>query len=126
MKIGFLQAILDAESNLLTTFHAPYGRFCLTRMPFGLNVAGYAIHWKLYKVLSGLQGVTGTADDMFVYGRREEEHDWNPTAFLNQAQQHGCKIGVDKIQFTKISVKFHGFQLTTDGYKPRSKKIQDP
>ena len=84
MKCRYWQVILDKESSLLTTFNRPYGRFCFTRMPLGLNVLGDAFQWKLDEVFSGLQGVTGIVDDMFIYGRTEEEHDQNLTNFLNR------------------------------------------
>ena len=42
IKCRFWQVTLDKASSLLTTFNTPYGRFCFTTMPFGLNVAGHA------------------------------------------------------------------------------------
>ena len=50
MKCGFWQVALDKASSLLTMFNTPYGRFCFTRMPFGLNVAGDAFNknWMKY------------------------------------------------------------------------------
>ena len=35
-KGGYWSIPLDAESQLLTTFHSPFGRFYFRRMPFGL------------------------------------------------------------------------------------------
>ena len=94
-------------------------------MPFGLNVAGDAFQQKLGEVFSGLGGVTSIADDMFIFGRTEEEHDRNLTNFLNRAREHGLKIGAEKIQYKKPAVEFYGLQFTTDGHKPTGKKVQD-
>ena len=79
MKCRFWQVALDTYSSLLTTFNTPYGKFCFTRMPFGSNVAGDALQWKLDEVFTG---VTGIASDMFIFRRTEEEHDKNLTNFL--------------------------------------------
>ena len=49
MKCGCWQVALDKASSLPTTFNTPHGRFCFTRMPFGLNVAGDAFQQKLDK-----------------------------------------------------------------------------
>ena len=35
-KNGYWSVELDEESQLLTTFNSPFGRFCFQRMPFGL------------------------------------------------------------------------------------------
>ena len=75
-------------------------------MPFDLKITGDAFKQKLEEIISGLQGVTGIADDLFIYNRMEEEHNRYITAFLNWAWQHVLKIGADKIQYKKTSVKF--------------------
>ena len=36
---GYWQVPLDEESQLLTTFNSPFGRYCYTRMPFGIKSA---------------------------------------------------------------------------------------
>ena len=35
-KNGYSCIPLHEESQLLTTFHSPFGRFCFRKMPFGL------------------------------------------------------------------------------------------
>ena len=37
-KNGYWPIPLDEESQLLTTFHSTFGRFCFRRMPFGLVI----------------------------------------------------------------------------------------
>ena len=36
---GYWQVQLDEESQLLTTFSTPFGRYCFLRMPFGIKSA---------------------------------------------------------------------------------------
>ena len=62
---------------------------------------------------------------MFIYGKTEEEHDRNLTNFLNRARKYGLKIGADKIQYKKTSIKFYGLLFMTDGHKATAKKIYD-
>lgn len=38
-KAGYWSIHLDPESQLLTTFRTPFGRYCWTRLPFGLSVS---------------------------------------------------------------------------------------
>ena len=94
-------------------------------MPFRLNVTADAFQQKLDKVYSNLNSVTGIADDMFIYGTSDDDHDQNQTNFLNRTREHGLKIGLEKIQYNKTSVEFYGSQVTTQDHKPTEKKIQD-
>ena len=38
---GFWMLPVNAESQLLITFNTPWGHYCFTKMPFGLNQAQY-------------------------------------------------------------------------------------
>ena len=38
---GFWTLPMDEQSQLLMTFNTPWGRFCFTKMPFGLNQVQY-------------------------------------------------------------------------------------
>ena len=38
---GFWALPMNPDSQLLTTFNTPWGRFCFIKMPFGLNPAQY-------------------------------------------------------------------------------------
>ena len=65
---------LDEESSYLTTFSTPYGRYRFKRLPFGLVVSQDVFQKQLDTAFEGLNGVTGIADDTFVFGSSEEEH----------------------------------------------------
>lgn len=63
----FWHVPLDEPSSYLTTFGTPFGRFRFTRIPFGLIVS----QKQLDSALEGLSGVTGIANDTFVFGSTE-------------------------------------------------------
>ena len=67
----------DKPISLLTTFNSPFVRYRFTRLPFGLIVSQNVFQKELDNALEGLQGVTGIADDNFVYGSTEKENDEN-------------------------------------------------
>ena len=56
-KNGFWHVQLDNESNFLTTFGTPWGRFRYTRMPFGIPPAPEEFQRRLEQALEGLEGV---------------------------------------------------------------------
>ncbi len=71
---GFWQIPLDKDSQRLTTFITPYGRFCFKHLPFGITSAPEIFQRKMVETLEGLQGVAVYMDDIAVHGRTMSEH----------------------------------------------------
>ena len=122
-KKGYWHVPLDEASSYLTTFNTPFGRFRFTRLLFGLVVSQDVFQKHLDSALDGLKGVTGIADDTFVFGATEKEHDENMVNLMNRSREKGIKFNKDKIQFKCQEVSFFGHQWTSDGIKPDDKKI---
>ena len=74
-KAGYWSVHLDPDSQLITTFRTPFGRYCWTRLPFGLRVSQDIFQARMDKILEDLPGVVGITDDVCVHGKDEEEHD---------------------------------------------------
>ena len=71
---GYWQVPLDEESQLLTTFNSPFGRYCYTRMPFGIKSAQEIFQKRMHQNFGDLAGVETDIDDILVWGSNEEEH----------------------------------------------------
>ena len=71
---GYWQLALEEECAKLTTFITPLGRFCMTRVLFGISSASEIFQRKM-ELLEGLNRVECYQDDIFVHGRTVEEHD---------------------------------------------------
>ena len=71
----------------------------------------------------GLDGVTGIADDTFVCGSSEVEHDRNLAKLMERAQQKGVVFNKDKVQFKCKEVSFFGHTWTPQGIRPDNKKV---
>ena len=56
--------------------------------------------------ISGLDNVTGIADDIYVYAENEQQHDIALTKLLNRLWENGVKLGADKIQYKLFKVDF--------------------
>lgn len=61
---GFWQVPLSEESQLLTTFITPFGRFCFLRVPFGISSAPEHYQKRISRILEGLEGVANHLDDV--------------------------------------------------------------
>ena len=54
---GYWQIPLSEESQLLTTFNSPFGRYCFQRMPFGIRSAQEVFQKQMSQLLGDLPGV---------------------------------------------------------------------
>ena len=62
-RSGYWCVDLDTESQLLTTFNTPYGRYCFQRLPFCPNVSQDIFQAAMDQNLEGLEGVISIADE---------------------------------------------------------------
>ena len=122
-KKGYWHVPLDEQSSLLTTFNSPFGRYRFTRLPFGLIVSQDVFQKELDTALEGLPGVTGIADDNFVYGSTEKEHDENLLRLMERAREKGIKFNANKLQLKCDEANFFGHTWTSEGVKPDNKKV---
>lgn len=72
---GFWQVPLHEESQPLTTFINPFGRYCFQRLPFGISSAPEHFQLRISQIITGAKGALCHADDILVYGKDRAEHD---------------------------------------------------
>ena len=72
---GFHQIPLDTESQELTTFITPFGRFCYTRLPFGISSGPEIFQRTMTHLLAGVPGVICDMDDVLVHGKGQKQYD---------------------------------------------------
>ena len=122
---GFWTLPMDANSQLLTTFNMSWGRYCFTKMPFGLNQAQYFFQLYMDQNFRGINTTTNLiADDVMVHGETEEEHDHNLLQVLNKCREIGLKLNPEKCIFGKPQVKFYGNIVGKDGLKADLDKLE--
>ena len=74
-KNGHWHVQLDDQSNKLTTFDTPYGRYRWKRLPFGVSVASEIFQKRLNQALDRLDGLLTVHDDMVIYGVGDTEEE---------------------------------------------------
>ena len=84
---GLYQIPLDEESQAVTTFITPFGRYQFLRLPFGVSNAPEVFHKYLTQALEGLTGVEVFIDDVLIHGVTLEEHNSRLTAVLSKLKQ---------------------------------------
>ena len=64
---GYWQIPLTEESQLLTIFNSPFGRYCFKRMPFGIKSAQEVFQKRMCQLLGDLPGVETDIDNILVW-----------------------------------------------------------
>ena len=73
---GFWTLPMDPESQILTSFNMPWGRFCFLKMPSGLNQSQYFFQFRMDTYFGDLnEGAHVIADDVKIHGKNEATHD---------------------------------------------------
>lgn len=112
---GFYQIRLSEESQILTTFITPFGRFYFKRVPFGINCAPEYFSILLNKILSGIQGVVSHIDDILIHAPTMEKHNQILYEVLKRIEAEGITLNKEKCIFGSQSLTFLGHQISSKG-----------
>ena len=124
-KAGYWAIHLDEDSQLLTTFRTPFGRYCWQRLPFGLSTSQDVFQARMDKIMEGLNGVVSIADDVCVHGRNAVDRDANQINLMNRAAEKGLVFSSDKCFIKQESISFYGNAYIAEGIKPDPTKVRD-
>ncbi len=113
IKHAFQAIKLTEKSSMLTTMHTRWGRYCWTRLPFGISSAPEEFQRRIHDVLCGIDGIINIADDMAAI----LDHDRTVVELLRYLNQHQLKLNPDKIQLKSYTAPFMGHILTPEGLK---------
>ena len=115
--------VLDYESSLLTTFNTHRGRFRFVHLPFGLACAQDIFQRMMDQILDCCEGVIRIADDIFIHGKDDAEHDRRLHKFMKVAREHGLVLNKKKCEVKSNSVKFFGCVYDKHGAHPDPSKV---
>ena len=121
---GYWQMELHEDSQKLTTFITPFGRYYCKRLPFGISSAPEIFQREMQKVLVGLEGVVCQMDDILVYGADEQEHNAHLKDVMERLSREGLTLNRDKCEFSRSSVKFLGHIVDAAGIKADPAKTE--
>ena len=121
---GFWQIPLHEESTTLTTFITPFGRYCFTRLPFGINIAPEIFQRKMHVLLEGLEGVAAYMDDVIVHRKDKATHDRHLQCALERMEQVGLKLNKEKYVYAQSQLRFLGHIVDADGITADPEKVR--
>jgi len=118
---GYWQIPLDEESQLLTTFNTPFGRFCYPVTPFGIKSAQEVFQKRMHQRFGDLEGVETDIDDIIVLADTEIRHDNRLHAVLDRCEKINLTRNKEKCVLKVKEVTYIGQKLTQEGIKPESR-----
>lgn len=121
---SFHEVKLSADSQELTTFITPFGRYCFCRLPFGITSAPEYFQKQKARILEGQEGVANMMEDILVFGRTREEHDARLSQVLSRLAKAGITLNQDKCRFGVSEVSFLGVVVSAQGIRPRPHKVE--
>lgn len=89
---SFHQVKLSKDSEELTMFIMPYGRYWFCRLPFGITSAPEFFQRQVAWILEGLDGTVNMVDDILVFGRTKKEHDQRLRQVLLRLSEAGVTL----------------------------------
>ena len=90
----------------------------------GMNVTSNVFQKKIDEIFQNVQGVTGIADDMIIYGKSRDECNIHFLNFLSIVRKNNLRLNASKLQFQLEEVSFFRHNWNSKGILPDPKKIQ--
>ena len=125
---GYHQCPLDEESQDLTTFITPFGRYKYLRAPYGISSISEHYDRRMDNSLEKIKQLRRIEDDCIVYTKDKEDHIALVRQFLQRCEDKGISLNRDKFQFCQTEITFAGLILSQGGYqisKHITKAIKD-
>lgn len=119
---GYWQMKLNEESQQLTKFITPFGRYFCKRLPFGISSAPEIFQREMQKIFLGIDNVVCQMDDILVYSEGLREHEGKVREVLTRLQAAGLTLNKEKCQFGVQEVKFLGLLINETGIQADPEK----
>ena len=124
-KAGHWSVQLEEQSQLLTTFCTPIGRYCYQHLQFRLCVSQDIFQQRMDEILESLEGCVGIADDICISGATQEEHDQRLIAVVEVAKSAGLVFNSTKCSINQSSISFFSNVYSAAGIGPDPTKVRD-
>jgi hypothetical protein len=111
---GFYQIPLLSESQLLITFTTTFGRWCYTRLPFGILSAVEVFCKRMGKILDSQENALCLVDDVLVFGKDQAGHDARLREVLDRFRRAKVTFN-EKCEFSKNQIKWADRVISGDG-----------
>ena len=121
---GYWQVPWAEESQDLTTFITPWGRYKYLRAPMGLSSTGDVYNLLMDAACDGLKNQKKVVDDILLYENNFKDHVIQIRKLLQRFRDHGISVSKSKFNFAQPQVKYVGFVVKSDGVELDPTKVR--
>ncbi|MCG8434853.1 MAG: reverse transcriptase family protein, partial [Gammaproteobacteria bacterium] len=121
---GYWQLELHEDSQDLTTFITPWGRYRHLRCPMGFIASGDAYNLRGDRALEGIGNVEKVVDDILAADDNFPAHVKRIREILERCREHRITLNGKKFRFAEDSVDFVGFVVSSDGIRADPEKVR--
>ena len=121
---GYWQIPLAEESQALTTFITPWGRYRYLRAPMGLRSAGDEYDRRGDMAFSGVSNLAKIRDDILTWDTCFSDHVHRVRQVLLRCREHGITLNKRKFVFAATDTSFCGYNLSPAGIAADPAKLR--
>ena len=114
---GYHQCPLNTDSQHLTAFITPFGRFKYLCAPYGISSISEHYNQRMAEALAGLSGFRRMVDDIIIYDSTIEDHVSHVRQFLQQFTEKQIVLNPQKCKICVTKATFAGSHLSSEGYQ---------
>ena len=123
-NMGYFQIELSEESQHLTAFNTPFGRYRYLRLPMGVSSAPEIYQRAMYEMFCDFDGVEIIMDDILIHAPTLELHNKRLALVLQRCRDRNLRLNPRKTKLCADEVEYIGHKLTADGVKISEEKVR--
>ena len=112
---AFWQRKLFDDSCLLTTVITPWGRFCFSRLPYGISTGSEQLQKCISDILERIEGAECQVDHIIVHECDQVKHDERFHVVLKRLAEANVTLNLAKCEFSVTKVKVLSHVVSTEG-----------